>query len=145
MGEGENTSNQHFLLFLCCSFKDFFLSGIKSRDCLGEESNAKKRNKTMFWLSLMKSFFSLKIQGNLVLCWKFGIVYVWFPCNFNSLPSNKTSCCSKLKAFADNKINVTEKLKFVQGSRCRSPVAPNAKIFNKLLQNRSTGESTGAK
>ena len=30
-----------------------------------------------------------------------------------------------------------------QGSRCQSPVAPNAKIFNKWLQNRSTGESTG--
>ena len=32
-----------------------------------------------------------------------------------------------------------------QGSRCRSPVAPNAKIFKKWLQNRSTGESTGDK
>ena len=30
-------------------------------------------------------------------------------------------------------------------SRCRSPVAPNAKILNKWLQNRSTGESTGNK
>ena len=36
MGEGENASNLHFLPFLCCFLKDFFLSGIKSRDCLGE-------------------------------------------------------------------------------------------------------------
>ena len=30
-----------------------------------------------------------------------------------SLPNDKISDCSKLKAFADDKINVTEKLKFV--------------------------------
>ena len=34
----------------------------------------------------------------------------------NSLPSNKILDCSKLKAFADNRINVTGKLKFVLGS-----------------------------
>ena len=32
---------------------------------------------------------------------------------FNSLPNHKILDWSKLKAFADNKINVTEKLKFV--------------------------------
>ena len=52
VGEEENASNQHFLLFLCCFFKDFFLSGIKSRDFLGEESKVEKRNKAMHWLSL---------------------------------------------------------------------------------------------
>ena len=31
----------------------------------------------------------------------------------NSLPNDKTFDWSKLKAFADNKINVTEKLKYV--------------------------------
>ena len=39
------------------------------------------------------------------------------PCSsikrLNSLPNNKVSDCSKLKAFADDKINVTEKVKFV--------------------------------
>ena len=34
---------------------------------------------------------------------------------FNSLPDDKFSDWSKLKAFADDKINVTEKLKFVLG------------------------------
>ena len=34
---------------------------------------------------------------------------------FNSLPHNKILDWSKFKAFADNKINVTEKLKFVLG------------------------------
>ena len=33
----------------------------------------------------------------------------------NSLPDDKTCDWSKLKAFADNKINVAEKLKFVLG------------------------------
>ena len=35
---------------------------------------------------------------------------------FNSSPNNKILDWSKLKAFADNKMNVTEKLKFVLGS-----------------------------
>ena len=34
---------------------------------------------------------------------------------FNSLPNDKILDWSKLKAFADEKINVTEKLKFVLG------------------------------
>ena len=34
---------------------------------------------------------------------------------FNSLPNDKILDWSKLKAFADAKINVTEKLKFVKG------------------------------
>ena len=34
---------------------------------------------------------------------------------------------------------------FNQGSRCRSPVAPNGKSLNKWLQNQSNGESTGDK
>ena len=34
---------------------------------------------------------------------------------FNSVPNDKILDWSKLKAFADNKINVTEKLKFVLG------------------------------
>ena len=33
----------------------------------------------------------------------------------NLLPNNKTLDCSKLKAFADIKINLSEKLKFVLG------------------------------
>ena len=32
--------------------------------------------------------------------------------NFNSLPNDKILDCSKLKAFADDKINVTQKLMF---------------------------------
>ena len=35
--------------------------------------------------------------------------------SFNSLPNNKILDWSKLKAYADDKINVTEKLKFVMG------------------------------
>ena len=34
---------------------------------------------------------------------------------FNSLPNNKILDLSKLKTFADDKINVTEKFKFVLG------------------------------
>ena len=34
---------------------------------------------------------------------------------FNSLPNDNIFECSKMKAFADDKINVTEKLKFVFG------------------------------
>ena len=34
---------------------------------------------------------------------------------FTTLPNDKISDWSKLKAFADNKINVTQKLKFVLG------------------------------
>ena len=34
---------------------------------------------------------------------------------FNSLPNNKILDWFKLKAFADNKVNVSEKLKFVLG------------------------------
>ena len=38
-----------------------------------------------------------------------------FPTPLNSLPNNKISDWSELKSFADNKINVTEKFKFVLG------------------------------
>ena len=34
---------------------------------------------------------------------------------FNSLPNNKFLNWSKLKAFADNKLNLAEKMKFVLG------------------------------
>ena len=34
---------------------------------------------------------------------------------FKSLPKNKILDWSKLKAFADNKINVTQELKFISG------------------------------
>ena len=47
----ENDSNQNFLLFLFF-FSDFSHSGMKSRDCLGEETNIEKRNKTIHRLSL---------------------------------------------------------------------------------------------
>ena len=36
--------------------------------------------------------------------------------SYNFLPNNKVLDWSKLKAFADNKVNSTEKLKFVFGS-----------------------------
>ena len=36
-------------------------------------------------------------------------------CSLNSLPHNKILDWSKLKAFADDKLNATEKLKFVLG------------------------------
>ena len=42
------------------------------------------------------------------------ILYHTIP-TINSLPNDKISDWSKLKAFANNKINVTEKLKFVLG------------------------------
>ena len=35
--------------------------------------------------------------------------------DFNSLPNNKILDWSKFKAFADDKLNVTEKIKFVSG------------------------------
>ena len=35
--------------------------------------------------------------------------------NFNSLPNDKTLDWSELKAFADPKLNLTEKLKFILG------------------------------
>ena len=35
---------------------------------------------------------------------------------FNSLPNNKITDLTELKAFVDNKLNVTEKLKFVIGT-----------------------------
>ena len=53
VGEGENAGNQHFLVFLCCFFKEFFQSGMKSCDCLGEDSNVEKRKKTVHWLSAL--------------------------------------------------------------------------------------------
>ena len=37
----------------------------------------------------------------------------WFYYDFTSLPNNKIMDWSKLKAFADNKLNATVKLKFV--------------------------------
>ena len=41
--------------------------------------------------------------------------FLLFPQFFNSLPHNKILDWSKLKAFADDKLNATEKLKFVLG------------------------------
>ena len=45
------------------------------------------------------------------------IVYIeeWVQHYFNSSPNCKTSDLSKLKAFADDKLNVTQNLKFVWG------------------------------
>ena len=62
-----NASNQRFLVFLCCFFfKEFFHSGMKSCDCLGEESNVEKRNKTVHWLSaLVESYLKFLSFGNI--------------------------------------------------------------------------------
>ena len=59
VGGGENASNQHIVLFVCCFFKDFFLSGKKSFDCLGEESNIKKKKKNAMVESYVKFLYSL--------------------------------------------------------------------------------------
>ena len=40
---------------------------------------------------------------------------LYFQMHFNSLPNNRILDWSKLEAFSDDKINVTEKLKFVLG------------------------------
>ena len=60
----------------------------------------------------------------------------------NSLPDNKYLDWSKLKAFADDKINVTQKLKFMLGRvenffekrrKCWSPAfSPFPTMFEKL-------------
>ena len=51
----------------------------------------------------------LKIMG----CNSVSKVCLITSCFLNSLPNDKFLDCSKLKAFADNKIKLTEKMKFV--------------------------------
>ena len=51
------------------------------------------------------------VRGIILSCFKFGC----FSFSFKSLPHNKFLDWSKLKAFADDKLNATEKLKFVLG------------------------------
>ena len=50
---------------------------------------------------------------------------VWL--RVNSLPNDKFLDCSKLKALADDKVNVTEELKFVSG----------------IVENKEKGENAG--
>ena len=64
--------------------------------------------------------------------------FAWIFCHFHQI----WNCCLQTLSVWDYlKFVVWERVKkrFLQGFRCRSPVAPNAKIFNKWLQNRSTG------
>ena len=56
------------------------------------------------FLSLFNSAFSSKISPK-----------IYKSLQFNSLPNNKILDWSKLKAFADNKVNLNEKLKLVLG------------------------------
>ena len=58
---GGNSSNQHFLISFVVFVKNFFLSGIKNRDCLEKESDVEEREKTMHWVSLTYSFYFLKM------------------------------------------------------------------------------------
>ena len=52
---------------------------------------------------------------------------------FNPLPNDKFLDCSKLKAFADDKINVTEKLKFVLGTVENSIFSFSHTVFNTFI------------
>ena len=56
---------------------------------------------------------------------------------FNFLPNDKISDWSKLKEFADDKIDVTEKLKFVLGRKenivRKGENAGSHKVFKRLL------------
>ena len=57
------------------------------------------------------------------------IVWEWV----NSLPDNKILDWSKFEAFAENKINVTEKLKFVFRKVGFPAFSPFSKLFSKIL------------
>ena len=62
----------------------------------------------------MNRFSKILSCGQLMHCLHSGnAIHIY---TFNSLPFDKILDWSKFKAYADNKINVTEKLKFVLGS-----------------------------
>ena len=50
-----------------------------------------------------------------IIFWLWSFKFSLNYCPFNSLPNDKILDWSKLKGFLDNKINVTEKLKFACG------------------------------
>ena len=62
VGEGENASNQHYLPFLRCFFKDLFLTGMKNCDCIGKESNVEKKKKDVLVESHVKFLFFENIR-----------------------------------------------------------------------------------
>ena len=86
MRQGEYVADQHFLLFLQC-FLIFF-----------SKPNSIITGADIYRVQMISNWTSLNILS--------------FD---NSSPNDKILDWSKLKAFADNKINETEKLKFVLG------------------------------
>ena len=83
MENGENAGNQHFLLFPQC------------------------------FLLLSKTENDINVTFILLSAGAFTLDMVKFLLFGNSLPNNKNLGWYQLKAFADDEINVTEKLKFV--------------------------------
>ena len=60
------------------------------------------------------SFINLGVSFSALYCYHVILCFL-FVLPFNPLPNNKTLDCSILKAFSDDKLNGTEKLKFVLG------------------------------
>ena len=92
VGKGEITGYQHFLLFLQKAF-------------LNHYQNKFQFSVTSFCQIFLQHHMS-KFQAG---C--FAVFQTFFKNLFNSLPSNKFLDLSKLKALADDKINVTKKKK----------------------------------
>ena len=115
VGKGENAGNQHFLLFsqgfllyhreessskqsLICRLQMLSI-WLRPKLCRLVKSKTKKKV-----LSILKTFSdnnSMKLKS----CFFF----------FNPLPNNKIFDWSKLKAFADDNINVNEKIQYILG------------------------------
>ena len=80
-----------------------------------------------FLKSNLSSVSAVKVCQSKILIYHLIIICI------NSLPNNKILDRSKLKAFADDKINVIEKLKFVLGS-FNYKMNTSFRRYNRLLQ-----------
>ena len=79
----------------------------------GRKHCEKRRNCLLQAISPFLTMFPKAIYLMCVKMWHCVIMGLFISVRVNSLPNDKILDWSKLKAFADNKINVTEKLKFV--------------------------------
>ena len=136
VGKGEIARNEQFLLFPKCflpiwrTFCHFHqgqncrlqtLSVLKSLKFVVWErvKGLCQKGSALFilWFELIIFVDSMDNNGNTLHVYLKGSVVAEKPMQvFNSLPNNKILDLSKFKAFTDDKLNVTQKLKFDLGS-----------------------------
>ena len=114
--------NSEFVVSICCVITEMSCCGIKMHNCiwqateclieLGADVNIGEGSSTPLYVAVC----SEREDVVRLIIKQVHFFTAWLDAfEMNSLPNNKILGLPKLKAFADDKINVTQKLKFALG------------------------------